>query len=116
GDFINGISSGIRASKLGLDFWSGEGTFDSPFNNSLTGLGDEIEYSNESAREFSNSHTELKRLSSNVDNLYADGSTPANYSSKDGQIFNSIGQRVNGATSVKSSGFLGVKKEISVFL
>ena len=82
GGAIGGISSGIRASNQGLDFWNGEGFIESPYDVSLSGVGQRATYSNEYARNFSDSHEELKRLSENVDNLYADGSHPAGYKLK----------------------------------
>ncbi|RNL68614.1 hypothetical protein ED312_23130 [Sinomicrobium pectinilyticum] len=117
GGVVNGTISGIRAGKMGLDFWSGEGTMEMPYDDSFAGIGKEVEYSNESAKEFSDSHTELKRLSENVDNLYADGTHPSGYTSKNGYLFNSKNKPVNGLTAVRKSGWLGLGgKNVSVYL
>jgi hypothetical protein len=63
-----------RKTTEGTNFWSGEGTEDM-VTNDLTLLDDgngSVKYSNQSAKDFSNSHSELKRLSVKADNLYAD--------------------------------------------
>ena len=77
GGLVGGITAGVRARKMGLDFWSGNGTMEMPFDNSLAAMGgDRIEYSNKSAKAFSDSHSELKRLGTNASSLNADGSYP----------------------------------------
>ena len=117
GGAINGISSGIRAGKNGLDFWSGEGSMDASMNLiDVASGGNSIEYSNESAQYFSDAHSELSRLSKNVDGLYADGSAPSSYKAINGQIYNSRGNPVAGVTSIKNSGILGLRKSINVHL
>ena len=87
---VSGIGSGLAASKRNNNFFSGKRKFEVPFDNNLASPGTEIEYSNSSAQDFVDSNPELKRLSENVDYLYADGSYPtnsrANYTSVDGQI------------------------------
>jgi len=116
GGLINGIASGIRANKIGLNFWNGNGTAEMPFDNSFAGIGDKVEYSNESARSFSDSHSELKRLSSNVDDLYADGSVPSHkpYSSSNGYLRNPDGRLINGVT-VKAGNTITVYLSKSAF-
>jgi RHS repeat-associated protein len=88
GGIVGGLAGGIKASREGTNFWTGEGT--SEMNASDFSLLDDgkgsVEYSNESAHSFSNSHKELNRWSSNVDNLYADGTVPSGYSMKNGFI------------------------------
>ncbi|MFH7002093.1 FG-GAP-like repeat-containing protein [Flavobacterium bizetiae] len=100
GGILGGVAGGLQAMKEGTNFWSGEGTEDM-IANDLTLLDDgngPVNYSNQSAKDFSNSHTELKRLSANVDHLYADGSVPNGYTYKDGLIYNSKNERVLGVT------------------
>jgi RHS repeat-associated protein len=113
---INGVRTGFTAQKMGLDFWSGEGTLDIPYDSSLAGLGGDAEYSNKFARDFSDSNSELSRLSKNVDHLFADGTRPAGYSNINGQLYNPKGISVNGVTELRSSGFMRIEKQISVFL
>lgn len=77
GGAIGGIQGGMKASESGLDFWHGTGTSDSPVGsvNTYDDSG-KLEYSNKNAKNFSDSHSELKRLSANVDELHADGTAP----------------------------------------
>jgi len=100
GGIAGGIAGGFRAMKEGTNFWSGEGTEDMVANDlKLVNDGNgPVKYSNQSAKDFSNSHTELKRLSVNVDNLYADGSVPNGYTYKDGLMYNDKSKEIMGVT------------------
>ncbi len=100
GGAIGGITGGIKANKMGLNFWDGEGVIETPFDNSLVGIGKNLEYSNESLDDFINKNEELFKLSANVDEVHADGTGPKNYKFKNGYLVNSKGSRVNGATSI----------------
>jgi RHS repeat-associated protein len=101
GGVMGGISGGINAKSQGLDFWSGNGTNVMKANDFplLDDGSESVEYSNNSARRFSNSHSELNRLSSNVDNLYADGTIPKDYSMKNGFIITPKGEEAYGLTT-----------------
>ncbi|MFV0249301.1 MAG: hypothetical protein ACK5H1_10155, partial [Tenacibaculum sp.] len=116
GAAVGGVAAGIKANKQGLNFWSGEGTIDMT-KSTLASVGEEVKYSNESRKNFVNSNKELKKLSVNVDNTYADGSVPSkNYISKDGYLYKKNGAHVFGVTSVKKRGFLNIRQRIDVYL
>ncbi|WP_159291328.1 RHS repeat-associated core domain-containing protein [Tenacibaculum maritimum] len=116
GAAVGGVTAGIRANRQGLDFWSGEGTIDMT-ESTLTSVGKEVKYSNESHKNFVNSNQELKKLSVNVDNTYADGSVPSkNYVSKGGNLYKGNGDSLFGITSVKKGGFLNIRQRIDVYL
>lgn len=98
--------------KEGNSFWCEEGTEDM-IANDLTLLDDgnrPVNYSNQSAKDFSNSYTELKRLSANVDHLYADGSVP-----NDGLIYNSKNERVLGVTDRIRVGWFKKTNDVTLF-
>ncbi|WP_026714017.1 hypothetical protein [Flavobacterium daejeonense] len=111
GGIVGGAVGGIQALKEGTNFWTGEGTSEYSNTLSLNDSREGLSYSNESARNFSNSHEELNRLSQNVDGLHADGSYPKGYSSINGQISGPNGY-VHGVTA-KTGVF---KKTIDVYL
>lgn len=92
GGLIGGVAGGINAANNNRDFWTGNGTNTYEETGALDGLDNssKVEYSNESAKSFSDSHEELRRLSKNVDHLYADNSVPKDYE-KNGSYFNKVG-------------------------
>jgi hypothetical protein len=111
GGVVGGLVSGIQASREGTNFWTGEGRTE--FNESIASAipGEEQTYSNENAKLFSDSNPELKRLSKNVNNLYADGTAPKGYTSVNGQISGPNGKVYAVAESVGT-----FKKSISTYL
>jgi RHS repeat-associated protein len=111
GGIIGGVVSGIQASREGTNFWTGEGTTESTETIGLSSSGEKPIYSNEYARNFSDSNEELMRLSKNTNSLHSDGSFPKGYSSNNGQISGPNGS-VHGVTT-KTGVF---KKSIDVYL
>jgi hypothetical protein len=126
GAVTGGITGGLNAQKDGLSFWKGTGVISEevaipiPVAVGTETSGNNIEYSNKSAKNFSNNYDQTKNLSKNVDNLFADGSVPKEfgYTIKGDQMFNKAGQEINGATTSQKTGWLGIfgKREINVYL
>lgn len=101
GGLINGVSSGFRSLKNNGNFWNGKGaTFDYTVSaQEVTSyeVGDGMEYSSEYAQKFSDVNFGKVK---GVNNLLADGSTPAQGYTKIGDkvIANSYGEEVKGTT------------------
>ena len=118
GGAIQGIAGGIRASKDGGNFWSGEKitlrtTKDVtvPTNSAQE---EPVEYSNKSAREFSDSHPVLKDLSKQVNELHADGTLPKTSKLKISgeRVFDNEGYEVYGVAKSKVNIFGIVKNKV----
>ncbi len=118
GGIIGGIQGGIKADKAGLDFWDGTGTSDSPVGNiTNSDSSGRVEYSSKSAKSFSDSHSELKRLSANVDELHANGTVPKGYKVINNRIFRtSDNVEVNGITVRGKKDWFGFTKTNKVYL
>jgi RHS repeat-associated protein len=97
GGLIGAVRGGVDANNKGLNFWNGSGAVEAPYDISLANMGgnDKPQYSNEYAKNFVEDNSELNRLSENVDHLYADGSAPLGYTSKNGQLYNGS-EKING--------------------
>lgn len=115
GGLIGGISGGMSAYKYGGDILTGEGSVFDQISNTIPNgntveIGEEMTYSNEYAKKFSDSNfgKEIKGL----DNLYADGTLPnSNYTRNGDLIFNKKGFYVNGVTR-----YNGIGKGSNVYL
>jgi len=102
GALLGGVSGGISAAKNGGNFWTGKGaTFYMEAGAEVAGEG--VEYSNKSARAFSDKY--FGDVSS-VDNLYADGSTGDLWDVTPDQMYgiNNAGTKVVGATTYNGVG------------
>ena len=97
GGAIGGISSGINASRHGGNFWTGDGaTLDTlAMPGDVTEVGEGLEYSTKYAKRFSD---EYFGKIDGLNELYADGSTPAGYTKKGDVVFNRSGAKVSGST------------------
>ena len=99
GGLINGITSGFRSLKQNGNFWNGKGaTIDYTVpSQEVTSVevGDGLEYSSEYAQKFSDANFGEVEA---VDNLIADGSTPAKGYTKVGDrvYSNAYGEEVRG--------------------
>ena len=98
-----GIGAGVKARKAGGDFWSGKGaTFDTLATpGARTEVGQDLEYSNEFAKDFSDKHF---GQADGLNKLYADGTFPEGYTMEGGRVFNSNGQEILGVTKHLGSG------------
>jgi|GEM_PF-3355061 len=111
GGIFGGLSGGSQAVNHGGNFWSGKGaTFDKAgLINDITQVGNELEYSNKYAKNFSDENfgKDIKGLNE----LYADGSLPKGYTTKGDVVFNSAGNPTRGTTV-----YLGTGKGSNVYL
>ncbi len=98
GGIMGGVSGGVSASRHGGKFWTGDGaTFDLVATSNSTKIGEDLEYSNEYAKIFSD---ERFGKIDKLHELYANGTLPNDsYSTLDGNIvWNSKGESVLGVT------------------
>ena len=92
-----GIGSGLSASHKGGNFWSGAGaTYDTPDFSPGMDKAERVEYSNKSARNFSDKY--FSKKPKGVRRLYADGSIPQGYSREGSLVKNREGDFVGGST------------------
>lgn len=83
GGMIGGITGGLNALKHGGNFWTGKGAkFSFASTAQVKGRSDPVEYSNESAKEFSKKY--IGDDPKGLNKLYADGTAPDDYTVVDG--------------------------------
>jgi hypothetical protein len=113
GGIIGGISGGITAVEHGGDFWTGDGAkFDAlatPIKDKKITLGDEMDYSNKYAQNFSDQY--FGKNVKGVNDLYANGSLPNGYTTRGDIVLNPQGNPVRGTTV-----FLGTGNGSDVYL
>jgi len=111
GGVFGGLSGGSQALKHGGNFWSGKGaTFDAAgLINDVTQVGNELEFNNNYAKNFSDEYfgKDIKGLNE----LYADGSLPKGYTTKGDIVLTSAGNPTRGSTV-----YLGTGKGSKVYL
>ena len=86
GGLIGGVSGGIKAIRHGGDFWSGKGATFASHASGAPIAGEKIEYSTNSAREFSEKHFKDLKYYDNVE-LHADGTTGSKLYKRSGDWF-----------------------------
>lgn len=100
GGLIGGMVSGVNAVAHDGNFWDGVGAkYDMIAPKNKTDdikTTNKIEYSNKSAKEFSDSH--FGKKIDGLEKLHADGTLPENYSTEEGAVFNKEGDQVWGTT------------------
>ena len=97
GGISSGIGSGIRASSHGGNFWTGAGAiYDTPDLSTSIDNSERVEYSNKSARQFSDKY--FSKKPKGVKHLYADGSIPQDYLREGPLVKNKYGDIVGGST------------------
>lgn len=119
---ISGVTAGLISGSMAVDqdlnFWTGEGSSALLDNGTyMYDANGAVEYNDVSAKQFSDSHPELSRLSKNADNLYTqrapDGYT---YNKTTGAITDNENNRIMGVTVRRATGVFKTKSEISVYL
>jgi RHS repeat-associated protein len=118
GGIIGGISGGMNAEKNGFDFWNGTGTSDSPTRSIPMSDGSgKLKYSDETAKNFSNSHSELRKNAANVDKLNANGTAPKGYKVVSNNLFRiSDNVQVDGITQHGRTGWFNLQRTNTVYL
>lgn len=111
GAVAGGIKGGLNAQKNGLSFWKGQGVVSEQLAIPLPQVNtasEPVEYSNQSAKQFSAENVELNKHSVNVKSLQADGTVPNakygyTYNRTTGLYINEKGENVAGITIFDST-------------